>query len=447
MNKTITPKILLGFLLTVSFLGYSQESPKYFGKFQVKENEAGVIRCASKEEEKMLRLENPALGTDIDFENWLQKKISEKKSKPRTKSSNAIKTIPVVVHVIHNGDAIGSNENISLEQVLSQIEVLNEDFRQLAGTNGEDPSGLGVDTQIQFCLAKIDPTGQPTNGVERLNLQMAQYTSRDAVQQMKSFTQWDPEQYLNIWTVSWGGELSNLLGYAQFPIQSGLQGLNSNDLENTDGVVISYRNFGSVQKTTGPFIANYNLGRTTTHEVGHFLGLRHIWGDADNCQGNDFCNDTPIAAAENTGCPTGQDSCPQPGLDMIENYMDYTFDFCMHIFTPDQLTRMETVLENSPRRASLLTSTVCGTLGTPEFRTLQGINVYPNPAQNVLTITTEGDMPDSYTIFNSIGQTVATASNVTDATLNVNVSGYANGIYFIKVDKGSETKTIKFIKN
>lgn len=263
--------------------------------------------------------------------------------------------IPVVVHVVHNGEPIGTGPNILEAQVQSQIEVLNEDFRRKPGTNGYNPEG--VDTQIEFYLAQTDPDGITLQepGIHRYNGGMniwptGFFTSVDNI--LKPATIWDPEEYFNIWTVNFGGFVGrNLLGYAQFPSSSGLAGLDvDGGPANTDGVVIGYRYFGSSEKGDFPDLhPTYNLGRTCTHEVGHWLGLRHIWGDG-GCAMDDFCEDTPPSDGANYAC-SEHVSCGS--RDMIENYMDYTEDQCMSLFTQDQKERMIQVLENSPRRNTL----------------------------------------------------------------------------------------------
>ena len=171
---------------------------------------------------------------------------------------------------------------------------------------------------------------------------------------IKPQTIWNPDQYLNMWTTNFGGINELTLGYAQFPNLSGLDGIESNEgLASTDGVVMGYKYFGRV----GNIVEPYDGGRTTTHEVGHWLGLKHIWGDGD-CSVDDFCADTPRSSGSNGGC-RNIDSCPSfSGMDMTENYMDYSDDACMNIFTQDQKTRMLTVMNNSPRRKELLNSTV-----------------------------------------------------------------------------------------
>ena len=265
--------------------------------------------------------------------------------------------IPVVVHVVHNGQPIGEGPNISEAQVQSQIEVLNEDFRRTEDSNGFNPNG--VDTEIEFYLATEDPEGNtlPEPGIHRFNGGTPVWptgilTTVDS--QLKPATIWDPNRYFNIWTVNFGGFIGrSLLGYAQFPNNSGLPGLD--EIEGgaeTDGVVVGYQYFGSAEKGDFPVLHPiFNLGRTTTHEVGHWLGLRHIWGDGD-CAVDDFCEDTPISDGPNSGCEAAS-SCGSE--DMIENYMDYTDDRCMSLFTQDQKDRMIQVLQNSPRRNTLYT--------------------------------------------------------------------------------------------
>lgn len=267
--------------------------------------------------------------------------------------------IPVVVHVVHNGEAVGEGANISFAQIQSQIDVLNEDFRRLSGTNGFNDNPDGTDTQISFFLAEVGPDGEVLDepGVDRVDGGRSTWPKgpiRNPIDtSLKPQTIWDPDEYFNIWTVNFGGFVSrDLLGYAQFPSESGLDGLNDDQgAAETDGIVVGYKYFGSSEKGNFPvLIAPYDLGRTTTHEVGHWLGLRHIWGDGD-CSVDDFCADTPNASAPNFECVTNT-SCGS--VDMVENYMDYTADACMNTFTADQQTRMHTVMTTSPRRRTLV---------------------------------------------------------------------------------------------
>jgi len=321
--------------------------------------------------DSLLRARFPQLGSLNDFEQVLQKRIATLKAEAKAgRVAAPIITIPIIVHVVHNGEAVGTGRNISQAQVQSQIITLNEDFRRQTGTRGFNDSPVGADIEIGFCLAAVDQQGRPMAeaGIDRYNGNRATW-SRDAIEGvLKPSTFWDPDKYFNVWVLDFDSA-DRLLGYAQFPSQSNLDGIPTQSPASTDGVVIAYRSFGNAEKGNFPVMqAPYNLGRTMTHETGHWLGLRHIWGDA-NC-GNDFVDDTPPQASESRGCQIGRVSCG--GTNMVQNYMDYSDDGCFNIFTLGQKARMRAVMDLSPRRVSLITSNVCGTqvavAPTPNFR-------------------------------------------------------------------------------
>ncbi|MCH4552333.1 M43 family zinc metalloprotease [Aestuariibaculum lutulentum] len=304
----------------------------------------------------------PEMMGSVVYEDNLKKAISIRKSlkQTNTKQTSVVVTIPVVVHVLHNGEDIGLGSNISDAQILSQIDVLNQDFRRQIGTPGYNDHPDGADIEIEFCLVQKSPEGCPTNGIDRIDIGQDGVVETDQedgytkVNAFKPSTIWDPSSYLNIWTVAFNGG-SGLLGYAQLP------GGNSE----TDGVVINYKHFGSINYDDGSFSLNgpYNEGRTTTHEIGHFLGLYHTFQggcSGENANSGDFCEDTPAVSEANYNCPVGVDSCPNSGgVDMIENYMDYTQDSCMNIFTQDQKDRMLATLATEINRSSLITSDAC----------------------------------------------------------------------------------------
>jgi hypothetical protein len=335
--------------------------------------ELRFTRCNSVEYETELRQKNPFRSSTEDFEKWvapLIKEIKEARASTNDRmTTNSVIRVPVVVHVIHNGDAIGTGENITDAQVLSQITVLNQDFRRIAGTPGFNTNPVGADMEIEFVMALRSPSGGASNGIDRVNTGVTQYANRTAVETMKQSTVWDTSKYLNMWTVRIGGGTANwngLLGYAQFPSYSSLPGFGYNTPATealTDGVVMRFTAFGSSAIAPGSYGAPYDKGRTVTHEIGHWAGLRHIWGDGqDDCNATDFCEDTPPAANSNGGCPT-IDSCPDGVLDMVENYMDYTNDLCMNIFTQDQKNRMTAVFQVADRRNSLIYSDALVPLG------------------------------------------------------------------------------------
>ncbi|MDB3906454.1 choice-of-anchor J domain-containing protein, partial [Crocinitomicaceae bacterium] len=383
----------------------------------------GHERCSTVEMDSIRHAENPDLQTNEEFEEWLEKLISEKKKRQaQGLIINGVYQIPIVVHVLHDGEAIGTGRNLSVATVQSQIDVMNEDFRRIFGSNGYNTDPDGADTEIEFCLARRRPDGSAfpagEDGINRVDAgaqfgggpTYATATIDGTIKPWFTATQfggWDPADYMNFWSIDLQG---GLLGYAQFPTTVlGGMGCNAQNVT-TDGVVMDYQTIGkgAVTGFPGPF----NEGRTATHEVGHWLGLRHIWGDG-GCGVDDFCLDTPESDAPNGGCPTGHVSCGT--VDMIENYMDYTNDLCMNIFTNDQKMRMRTVLENSPIRASLITSDAC----------------IP-PALSDASITGIID-PDGDNCAGPVTPTVILrnrgASNLTTATINYTINSVPAGTF------------------
>nr|WKN36822.1 choice-of-anchor J domain-containing protein [Tunicatimonas sp. TK19036] len=292
-------------------------------------------------------------GHNVDkFEQWIDARVQARRFSPQAKLSaeeaDPIYRIPVVVHVIHRGEEVGVGSNIPFEQIEDQIRILNEDFRRLNPDSIDTPAEfqpVASDTRIEFVLARQTPDGFATNGVVRVQGPDENYGLLSG-NTLAEVSWWDSELYLNIWVVPLR---SPYLGFAQFPVSDleGLEGASNN--AQTDGVVIDYNFFGSIGN-----VVDRSVGRTTTHEVGHYLGLRHIWGDGD-CSADDFVEDTPLQESDSEGCPAHpQTSCNS--VDMFQNYMDYTNDRCMNLFTVGQRERMRIVLENSPRRRTLLTS-------------------------------------------------------------------------------------------
>jgi hypothetical protein len=243
--------------------------------------------------------------------------------------------IPVVVHVVY----YNSTQNISIAQINSQIQVLNEDFKRLNADSVNTPTAfrnVAGRANVIFRLAAIDPNGNATSGITRTSTTVNGFSA--STNNVKFTTTgghdaWNPYYYLNVWVCN----LNSYLGYAQFP----------GDLASspdTDGVVIAYHSFGKGGSSASP----YNEGRTTTHEVGHWLNLRHIWGDEPNCTATDFVSDTPNQYTATYECPsfpkTDYCTATSPGI-MFMNYMDYTYDGCMNIFTKGQVDRMLVIFD------------------------------------------------------------------------------------------------------
>lgn len=281
------------------------------------------------------------------YEKWMSDQIAYLHRNPSAQRAEL--EIPVIIHIIHEGETVGEGNNIPTERVISQFEALNADF------NGSiHPQGADVD--IYFCPVDRAPDGTllPEAGINRIDRNSKGFTASPynqgyVNQTIKAATIWDPYRYMNIWVCNMSG---SLLGFAEYPVGTTLMDLDGNATDQDDGVVINTKAFGN---DPGSLPSPYNLGRTTTHEVGHYLGLHHIWGDA--ACGNDYCEDTPQAEDAHYGCPPEPFSCNS--VDMYENYMDYTDDRCMSRFTECQKLRMRTALLTGLRRKELLNSNAC----------------------------------------------------------------------------------------
>lgn len=452
--------LLIAFFLFGIVSGQNKQENKLFGSpipEILKNPENGLIRCASTEYENFLQHKYTNRATEQQFEKWISPQTDKIKKALKTgKYTNDTLIIPVVVHVIHNGTPLGEKENISDERILSQITVLNQDYMRIINTPGYNNNPIGADIGIEFRLAKADPQGNPTNGIDRVSLSGYVWNTNNVEKILKPKTQWDPTKYFNIWVCEFGGsagDLKGVLGYAQFPSDSKLDGLdNGEEIAATDGVIIDWRAFGTSDKVAGTYFVGYDKGRTLTHEMGHALGLRHIWGDNSLCTVDakdsfkDYCPDTPASSAPNYSCDTVVDSCPSdPQNDMTENYMDYCKDTCFNTFTLDQKARILTVLANSPRRASLTASDVWK---IPEEKNLKGETIlYPNPVTDVLNVTfTNSDrVATGYKIFNNIGALIHKDVVNSKSEFQINTSNLTSNIYILEVKTNKGSAKFKFI--
>jgi hypothetical protein len=350
-------------------------------------------------------------------------------TEPAGKGSGVIR-IPVVVHIVYNAD----QQNISDAQVSSQIDVLNRDYRKQNADTAKIPgyySPLAADCGFQFVLANIDTNGKPTTGIVRRHTNMLSFQIDDAVK----FTAkggddaWDRDRYLNIWVCNLTG---GILGYSSIP----------GSLKATDGVTILCTAFG----TTGTATAPFNLGRTATHEIGHWLNLIHIWGDAD-C-GNDHVDDTPQQQAATRGNPGGMIlSCGNtPYGNLYMDYMDFTDDIGMHLFTYGQRNRMHTLFAAGGFRSALLASNALSGTSAPTGSTGSGtttgntddgldLHIYPNPARTIVTLTTNqsSSAGSLLEIYDQVGQRVMVV-RISGTSSQLNISSLPGGLYFIRVN-------------
>jgi hypothetical protein len=361
-------------------------------------------------------------------------------------SANEIINIPVVIHILHNLP----DQSISDAQVQSQLTVLNNDYSNLNADRVNTPAvfaTVAADTKIRFCLAQVNPQGRRTDGIIRKFTPKEFFSPEDG---MKNTAQggddaWDSKRYLNIWVCNMGGRT---LGYSSLPGAAA----------SLDGVVISYDVFGTGDKVRAPF----NKGRTATHEVGHWLGLKHIWGDA--VCGTDFVDDTPVQQYYNYGCPSFpyvSNCSPNANGDMFMNFMDLTDDACMNLFTNGQKQRMRALFAKGNLHNSFLTSFACDstlaqggplppadTIPAIPVKQAAGIKLYPNPAHSTVTIAcsnTPGSGIKIVTIFNVFGNKVY-SGQLSGEKAVVNTANFSKGIYMVQLQEGVKRLTAKLVK-
>ncbi len=351
-------------------------------------------------------------------------------------NNKVIITIPVVVHVLYSI----SVQNISDAQINSQITALNKDYRKQNSDTINIPQifkGLAADVGIEFCLAKRDPQGNPTTGITRT---LSSKSVFDLSDDDAKFTStgghdiWDRSRYLNIWVVPAikDGSTTGILGYAQMP----------GGPSSTDGVVIGFNYFG----TTGVLSQSFNLGRTATHEVGHWFSLRHIWGDdGTSCTGSDFVDDTPNQADENYDCPNYPSSSCGNTSDMFNNYLDYSDDACMNMFTTGQKTKMLAAI--NLYRSSLLTSNGCTPVGINEVDIEKSITIYPNPTSSSISVcTVEGLEIEEYEVMDLTSKIYYSEKIDNNTTLVINTESLSRGIYILRLKTNNGFLIKKIIK-
>jgi hypothetical protein len=276
------------------------------------------------------------------MKNNLAFRLKQELSKQRNSSSvpyEGIVTIPVVVHILYHTD----EQNISDEQIYSQLEVLNEDFGSVISAPAMWHE-VAANPQMRFCLATRDISGNATCGITRTYTDSVDFVIQTSIKDESTggISGWPATDYLNIFV----GNIRNVRGYATFP-----------DAEDSiDGIVVDYLSFGRGMEFN--LVPRYDQGRTATHEVGHWLRLSHVWGDG-GCDIDDGIGDTPSAAGPNYGCNVGSLACRGDSLNMVQNYMDYSDDACMNLFTQQQVELMRKAFDVRGSRVSILSSQGC----------------------------------------------------------------------------------------
>lgn len=394
------------------------------------------VHCGTSEYLKQKIASDPGLEAELSrIEHFTSQKLA---SLPQTRLGglSGVIRIPVVFHVLYNNVA----ENITEERIHEQLAIINRDFRRLNADTSNTPERFrnrAADMQFEFVLAKSDPQRSSTNGIERRYTAVTSWMTDDKMKFQSEYglDGWDSRYYLNVWVCN----LTDALGYATFP---------GGDPK-LDGIVLDYRIVGK----TGRY-AQYNEGRTAVHEFGHWLNLRHIWGD-EFC-GDDHVQDTPRQMSFTPGCPTGVRTTCNNGTngDMYMNYMDFTADACVNLFTQGQKDRARVLFNDGGARNSILASyaldePIVQSSPVEDFypRWMEA-KIYPNPAQNSVNIYFEHDerwIGKTIVVFDAQGRLVA-RKTIDQKNYVLDISAYKPGVYFVKTQKERDLVVGKFIK-
>jgi PKD repeat protein len=381
---------LFGLIISLSAIGQLSQTVMHSDY-----NEMPHEQCAHTTIHEKLLIDDPTYKIEQENREALLTQLVEQYELGFIPKSNEIFTIPVVVHIIHKGEAYGTGTNITDEQVYSAINALNEDYRKLPGTNGD---GDGADIEVEFCLAQRDPNGNSHSGINRVSgCSVANYCEQGitagqgqgAVEMsVKNLSRWPNQQYYNIWVVNEiennnGG--SGIQGYAYFPTTS-----------QVDGTVLLFNAFGTV----GNLKSYTNRNRTLTHELGHAFALFHTFQGGScatetNCtaQGDRVCDTPPTVLNSNCANP----ACG--GTQQVNNYLDYTNQVCKNMFTEGQKTRMRLAIQNS--RSNLMNSNGCEpVIAAPADGAITAIfepegNLCSKIIQPVIELSNAGSVPIS----------------------------------------------------
>ena len=402
------------------------------------QRECGSITYMDKLIRQDSRIQSRLISVDSFTKEWIgQRKANISPNNPPSSATRIIR-IPVVVHVIYNS----ADQNISDAQIRSQIEALNKDYRRQNADASNTPSffrSVAADCEIEFGLATQDPLGNPTSGIVRRHTTFSAFNIDNRVKTTADGGDdpWNADIYLNIWVANLS---SGILGYSSLPGAP----------NEYDGVTIQYTAFG----TTGTAQAPFNKGRTATHEIGHWLNLIHLWGDED-C-GSDLVDDTPPQKSANRGCPgIERKTCANSTYgDMYMNYMDFTDDACMNVFTEGQKSRMRSLFAPGGPRNAMLYSAAANAIASQPLTTMQisevameGLRLYPNPAGDFVYIKLPDAvaLPVQIWIYSAMGQKLLSVT-MHQQVQQVNLKGIGKGVYYIQSENGAQRNLAKLLK-
>lgn len=435
--------------------------------------------CGDQMSKLLLEKKYPGV-TDV-----VNKTFAKAKNESYLDRSSVVLRIPVVFHVIYNNDA----QNISDDLIYEQIDILNEDFRRLNANASETRdtfSSIAADAEIEFFLAGQDPEGNPSTGITRTETDVTSFTDLDFLSLVEAIGEcgldlqdpevlecifeflgldegldldamkfdesggkdaWDTDRYMNVWVTNLsldvgGMETPFILGFAYPPMEAPNwpEGTLPENLEEVEGVVLHYQVVGRNNPNIGTLAELNDQGRTAVHEVGHYLGLRHIWGDGD-CMEDDGIDDTPAAGSNSQptyDIPTcedlhSKDSCLDDMMpDMVENYMDYSIESCQNMFTQEQVDLMRNMLLGP--RSGLLENTI----SSADDLLTESVIISPNPSKGQVHISGIND-PFTVKVFSQSGQMLF---NNSVSEKNIDLSFLANGLYFLEIST-KDSKSIE----
>ena len=398
----------------------------------------GQKKCSVEEYVNKQKGENVSLKDNLEqVELFTQERTNSPGTAQRVNGIPEIIKVPVVFHILYQN----REQNISLETLDLLISALNRDLNKRNSDTSNIPSvfkSLAVSMGFEFKIATTDPHGKATNGVIRKYTPVGYWLSDDKMKFNASYGDdaWDSKSYLNVWICN----MKDVLGYSTLP------GMDPKK----DGIVLSFDDIIRARGTS-PTINDY---RTIVHEVGHWLNLYHIWGEG-YC-GDDKVEDTPKQGSYTPGCPNGiRVTCGNgPVGDMYMNFMDFTDDVCMNMFTKGQRKRARVLFEAGGPRNSILYSKGLNVPLIPYiepksfYPTWMHVRVYPNPASNSINVYFDYDvrwMGRKIQVLDMSGRVVS--SKIISSTIEIiDVSRLTAGVYFIRAEKGEEKIHTKFIK-
>ncbi len=365
-------------------------------------------------------------------------------------------TVPVVFHVLYSN----ATENVHDSLLINQIEALNRDFNR---TNKDTTNTRNVfkpivgSAKIHFVLASEDPNGLPTTGIIHKPTTITQWgTSNFSITDYMKFNSsggddaWDAKKYLNIWVCDLSyNNTDALLGYAYPPLNHPNWTSSNTAGDPLQGVVIHYKVIGQNNPRATGTIAGANKGRCTVHEVGHYFGLRHIWGDASSCLNNDYIKDTPgQTARSNFNCNLFVNTCndiPKDMPDMVENYMDYSSEACQNSFTNGQIRVMRNAIKVF-RKSLPIQMKIDTAMRIFDTIVYNDVLVYTNPDnRNIVVELNNETLKDqvSVTLYNSIGQIISPEISLTTNETRFKSDRLSTGVYVAVIKQNSTNRVIK----